>query len=166
MFLIIARLEMKFMKRIEKLPALIFFSSSALLCSILIQFTNCNDGNGKINTNESDVNARIDAAISCTANGLTVADSTLYMQGGGREFRKTLVNQQARPNAVPAGMVWIPGGEFSMGGVNPVGITEGGGESMNDARPVHRVHERIRYHSSIKDIEFIPNSGWVKTLFA
>jgi formylglycine-generating enzyme required for sulfatase activity len=62
------------------------------------------------------------------------------MQGGGSEFRKTLVNQQARPNAVPAGMVWIPGGEFSMGGVNPVGITEGGGESMNDARPVHRVH--------------------------
>jgi len=37
-------------------------------------------------------------------------------------------------------MVWIPGGEFSMGGINPVGMNEGGSESMNDARPVHRVH--------------------------
>ncbi len=36
-------------------------------------------------------------------------------------------------------MVWIPGGEFSMGGVNPVGMNDGGHEAMNDARPVHRV---------------------------
>ena len=120
---------------------LIFLAAAALLCAILFTiFTNCNDSSGKINTNESDVNAKIDAAISCTANGLTVADSTLYMQGGGSEFSKTIVNQQDRPKALPAGMVWIPGGEFSMGGVNPVGMHEGGSESMNDARPVHRVH--------------------------
>jgi formylglycine-generating enzyme required for sulfatase activity len=37
-------------------------------------------------------------------------------------------------------MVWIPGGEFSMGNVNPSGITDGGKESMNDTRPVHRVY--------------------------
>ena len=36
-------------------------------------------------------------------------------------------------------MVWIPGGEFSMGGVNPVGMHDGGNQAMNDARPVHRV---------------------------
>jgi formylglycine-generating enzyme required for sulfatase activity len=118
-----------------------FLAALHYLCSILFTiFTNCNDSSGRITTNESDVNAEIDAAISCTANGLTVADSTLYMQGGGREFGKTIVNQQDRPKALPAGMVWIPGGEFSMGGVNPVGIHEGGNESMNDARPVHRVH--------------------------
>lgn len=36
-------------------------------------------------------------------------------------------------------MAWIPGGEFSMGGVNPVGLPDGGYYGMEDARPVHRV---------------------------
>ncbi len=36
-------------------------------------------------------------------------------------------------------MAFIRGGEFSMGGVNPVGMDGGGHEKMNDARPVHRV---------------------------
>ena len=38
-------------------------------------------------------------------------------------------------------MVFIPGGEFSMGSLDPV-ATEmycGGDEPMNDARPIHRV---------------------------
>jgi formylglycine-generating enzyme required for sulfatase activity len=39
----------------------------------------------------------------------------------------------------PDSMVWIPGGEFSMGAVNPVGMLDGGNDAMNDARPVHRV---------------------------
>jgi formylglycine-generating enzyme required for sulfatase activity len=36
-------------------------------------------------------------------------------------------------------MAWIPGGTFSMGGINPTGMTDGGMEAMDDARPVHRV---------------------------
>jgi formylglycine-generating enzyme required for sulfatase activity len=51
-----------------------------------------------------------------------------------------LVDKQLPSETAPADMVWIPGGEFSMGGVNPVGMMDGGHESMNDARPVHRVH--------------------------
>jgi formylglycine-generating enzyme required for sulfatase activity len=39
----------------------------------------------------------------------------------------------------PAGMVWIPGGEFSMGCADPRGIPNGGTDPMNDARPIHRV---------------------------
>ena len=39
----------------------------------------------------------------------------------------------------PAGMVWIPGGVFSMGGQNPVGMENGGAQTMGDARPIHRV---------------------------
>jgi sulfatase modifying factor 1 len=38
------------------------------------------------------------------------------------------------------GMLWIPGGEFSMGAINPTTRPEGGHESMADARPVHRVY--------------------------
>ena len=131
------------MKKIKNSKGLIFISCSALLCAIL--FTNSNLNSGLITkesnvNNERNVNDKIDAAISCTANGLTVADSTLYMNGGGSEFTKTIVDQHDKGKTLPAGMVWIPGGEFSMGGINPAGMTEGGSESMNDARPVHRVH--------------------------
>jgi sulfatase modifying factor 1 len=39
----------------------------------------------------------------------------------------------------PDGMVWIPGGEFSMGCADPRGQPFGGPDPMRDARPVHRV---------------------------
>src|SRR3954470_16659385 len=39
----------------------------------------------------------------------------------------------------PAGMVWIPGGEFSMGSEDPTGCVCGGHDKMPDARPIHRV---------------------------
>lgn len=97
--------------------------------------TGCKSPEGK-----SLADDKIDATISCTSNGLTVKDSTLYMNGGGKEFLPTVVNEKKTATEVPANMVWIPGGEFSMGGVNPVGMDDGGNQAMNDARPVHRVY--------------------------
>ena len=44
--------------------------------------------------------------------------------------------------AAPAGMVRIPGGEFTMGMADPRGQSHGGNEAMEDARPVHRVSVR------------------------
>ncbi|HVY75380.1 MAG TPA: formylglycine-generating enzyme family protein [Puia sp.] len=82
---------------------------------------------------------KTDGAVSCTSNGLYPEDSALYMQHGGSDFRPSVVNTM-KPAAAVAGMVWIPGGEFSMGGVNPVGMQDGGHQPMNDARPVHRVY--------------------------
>ena len=83
---------------------------------------------------------KVEKAISCTKNGLTVSDSTIYANGGGNDYKATIENKNNSLISTPEGMVWIPGGEFSMGGVNPVGITEGGHEHMEDARPVHRVY--------------------------
>ena len=83
------------------------------------------------------------------------------MKGGGSEFVSTITNQIAAPNILPMGMVWIPGGEFSMGSVNPVGIGDGGKESMDDARPVHRVH----VHGFLMDATEVTNkefAGFVK----
>lgn len=43
------------------------------------------------------------------------------------------------PAPHPAGMVWIAGGEFTMGQADPRGELCGGNEPLADARPLHRV---------------------------
>ena len=111
--------------------------SMVMLCQALS--TGCKS---KTETEQAGTNiasAKVDGAVSCTSNGLTVADSTLYMHGGGAEFTATVISNQHPAGNAPEGMVWIPGGEFSMGGVNPVGMHDGGDQPMSDARPVHRV---------------------------
>jgi sulfatase modifying factor 1 len=50
-------------------------------------------------------------------------------------FEPTVENAAAPPGEAPAGMVWIPGGKFSMGLADPRGLPLGGREAMADARP-------------------------------
>lgn len=83
---------------------------------------------------------KVKAAISCTKNGMIREDSILYMHQGGESFKPTILNvNKASADKTNTDMAWIPGGTFSMGGVNPTGMTDGGMEAMDDARPVHRV---------------------------
>ena len=56
-------------------------------------------------------------------------------------FSRTIANPSASPGPAPEGMVWIPGGEFSMGANG-----ESGGASccspdtVADTGPIHRVY--------------------------
>jgi formylglycine-generating enzyme required for sulfatase activity len=57
-------------------------------------------------------------------------------------FLPTVANTAAPDGPAPEGMVWIPGGEFSMGAADPTG-TDGndvGMRATTDSRPIHRVY--------------------------
>jgi formylglycine-generating enzyme len=55
-------------------------------------------------------------------------------------FEPTTVNATRAPAPPPPGMVWIPGGEFSMGANDPPDLDEVGMKATGDARPIHRVY--------------------------
>lgn len=57
-------------------------------------------------------------------------------------FGPTVENTSRPPGAAPRGMVWIPGGEFSMGAADPLGADRNavGMQATNDSRPIHRVY--------------------------
>jgi formylglycine-generating enzyme required for sulfatase activity len=58
-----------------------------------------------------------------------------------KEFSPTVANPAAAPGTAPEGMAWIPGGEFSMGAVDPLGQDANivGMQATKDSRPIHRV---------------------------
>jgi formylglycine-generating enzyme len=58
----------------------------------------------------------------------------------GVAFGPTVPNSQPPPGKAPKGMVWIPGGEFSMGAQDPPGLDMVGMQSTKDSRPIHRVY--------------------------
>lgn len=55
-------------------------------------------------------------------------------------YAATIPNAELAPSPAPMDMVWIPGGEFTMGSLDPRGGVCGGNDPMPDARPLHRVY--------------------------
>jgi formylglycine-generating enzyme required for sulfatase activity len=54
-------------------------------------------------------------------------------------FEPTVAGSGAPDGAAPEGMVWIPGGEFSMGAQDEPGAGDVGMRATDDSRPIHRV---------------------------
>jgi formylglycine-generating enzyme len=55
-------------------------------------------------------------------------------------FGPTIPNTASASAPSPHGMVWIPGGEFAMGAMDPPAVDEAGMHAATDARPIHRVY--------------------------
>jgi formylglycine-generating enzyme required for sulfatase activity len=65
---------------------------------------------------------------------------TSTVKAGEESFAPTIENHRPAPVPSPDGMVWIPGGEFSMGANDPPGMDDVGMKATLDARPIHRVY--------------------------
>src|SRR3954453_12597939 len=74
--------------------------------------------------------------------GAGSADSTKDSEASMKTvaFEATVPNTMPRPEKTPQGMVWISGGEFSMGAQNPPDMDDVGMKATKDSRPVHRVY--------------------------
>lgn len=81
-------------------------------------------------------------------------------------FQPTIPGTTPAPSEAPAGMVWIPGGEFSMGCADPRSQPFGGPDPMRDARPIHRVQidgfwmDRTEV-TNARFAEFVAATGYV-----
>jgi len=70
----------------------------------------------------------------------TVAPNRALAPASSNGFLPTTENQDRPAEAAPRGMVWIPGGEFSMGAQDPPDMQDPiGMQATTDSRPVHRV---------------------------
>lgn len=70
------------------------------------------------------------------------------------------------PANPPPGMMWVPGGEFSMGRSDPTRELCGGNDPMPDARPIHRVHVDgfwmdVTEVTNAQFAEFVAATGYV-----
>jgi formylglycine-generating enzyme required for sulfatase activity len=78
-------------------------------------------------------------AYRSSQHAATTAVSTPSATGA---FQPTVANAAPPPGTAPDGMVWIPGGEFSMGAADPTGLDMNrvGMHATTDSRPIHRVY--------------------------
>ena len=73
-------------------------------------------------------------------------------------FEPTIEDKTAPAEKAAAGMVWIPGGEFSMGAQDAHDMNEVGMQATRDSRPIHRVY----IHGFFMDKTDVTNAEFAK----
>ena len=72
--------------------------------------------------------------------GQVVAGNNPAIAMSHATFEPTVPNRGGPSGKVPEGMIWIPGGEFSMGANDPPEMDDVGMKATSDGRPIHRVY--------------------------
>jgi sulfatase modifying factor 1 len=80
------------------------------------------------------------AASTAPAASQPVATPAPEPPSNGANFLPTVPNAAPVPGNTPRGMVWITGGEFSMGAQDPPDMDKVGMQATSDSRPIHRVY--------------------------
>jgi len=80
------------------------------------------------------------AAVFYATRTEPVAPADAAPAASGVSFAPTVPNVTPPPGPAPEGMVWIPGGEFSMGAQDPPDMDDVGMKATLDSRPIHRVY--------------------------
>ncbi|MEK7413419.1 MAG: formylglycine-generating enzyme family protein [Planctomycetota bacterium] len=84
--------------------------------------------------------AAVVALVVCGVGALqTSALESTIPPTPANPFQPTIPNQSPPPSAAPTGMVWIPGGEFSMGSASSDESLCSISGVTRDAQPIHRV---------------------------
>lgn len=73
-------------------------------------------------------------------SGTTFAGVKPVFHHTSAQFISTKANTVRPTAALPEGMVWVPGGEFSMGANDAPETNEVGMKATEDARPIHQVY--------------------------
>ncbi len=74
------------------------------------------------------------------SGSMAAMDSAPVAAKGSAATSATIQNERKAPARTPPNMVWVPGGEFTMGADGSTTSLCGGVEQMRDARPAHRVY--------------------------
>lgn len=96
-------------------------------------------------------------AISCT-NGMSAQDAENYLNAGGITFEPTVENKIPAPKVIPEGMVFIPGGEFSMGSPDSDALAECSKGASSDSQEIHRV----KVNAFLMDTHEVTNADYAK----
>jgi formylglycine-generating enzyme required for sulfatase activity len=119
------------------IASLVIFVAAAATCIAIYKHLGPIQAQGRNTATSADPNR---AVTGNKENATAPRSSTAAYEAKDVVFEPTIANTTHSPAKSPQGMVWIPGGEFSMGAQDPPDMNEVGMNATLDARPVHRVY--------------------------
>ena len=115
-------------RRVVVRPTHRLFVGSGLVLAVIFLLSGC----GTTSPTKSLARESLDSSGSRPSDG--------YGPAVANGFQPTKENASPAPGTPPDGMVWIPGGEFSMGAQDALEKDTVGMQATHDSRPIHQVY--------------------------